>query len=63
MSTGCAVILYLSGCRSRVRASSVTGTPNYRLHLDLWDPTGKQQRPALFGTAMYSVNAIPAVCD
>jgi hypothetical protein len=42
---------------------SVTGTPNYRLHLDLWDPTAKQQRPALFGTAMYLVNAIPAVCD
>jgi len=42
---------------------SITGTPNYRLHLDLWDPTGRQQRPALFGTAMYLVNAIPAVCD
>jgi 4-hydroxy-tetrahydrodipicolinate reductase len=41
----------------------VTGTPCYALHLDLWDPAGRQQRPALFGTGMYLVNAVPAVCD
>jgi 4-hydroxy-tetrahydrodipicolinate reductase len=40
----------------------VEGQPNYRLHLDLADPLGVQTRPALWGTAMYLVNAIPAVC-
>jgi hypothetical protein len=39
----------------------VEGQPNYRLHLDLADPLGVQTRPALWGTAMYLVNAIPAV--
>lgn len=39
-----------------------TGQPNYRLHLDLADPAGVQTRPALWGTAMYLVNAVPAVC-
>jgi 4-hydroxy-tetrahydrodipicolinate reductase len=38
------------------------GAPDYRLHLDLVDPTGVQTRPALWGTAMYLVNAIPPVC-
>ena len=40
----------------------VEGAPCYQLHLDLWDPTGVQGRPALWGTAMYLVNAVPAVC-
>jgi 4-hydroxy-tetrahydrodipicolinate reductase len=39
----------------------VDGQPNYRLHLDLADPAGVQTRPALWGTAMYLVNAIPNV--
>jgi hypothetical protein len=39
----------------------VKGQPDYRLHLDLSDPSGRQARPALFGTAMYMVNAVPAV--
>ena len=39
----------------------IEGQPNYHLHLDLWDPAGKQQRPALWGTAMYMVNAVPQV--
>lgn len=39
----------------------VKGQPDYRLHLDLSDPAGRQARPALFGTAMYMVNAVPAV--
>ncbi len=39
----------------------IDGQPNYRLHLDLWDPAGRQQRPALWGTAMYVVNAVPHV--
>lgn len=41
----------------------VDGAPHYHLHLDLSDPAGRQQRPALFGTAMYLVNAVPHVCD
>jgi hypothetical protein len=40
----------------------VEGQPNYRLHLELSDPAGRQARPALFGTAMYLVNAVPHVC-
>ncbi|MBW3664044.1 MAG: diacylglycerol kinase [Actinobacteria bacterium] len=40
----------------------IDGEPCYRLHLDLWDRGGKQQRPALYGTAMYGVNAVPALC-
>jgi 4-hydroxy-tetrahydrodipicolinate reductase len=40
----------------------IDGEPCYRLHLDLWDRAGKQQRPALYGTAMYGVNAVPALC-
>jgi 4-hydroxy-tetrahydrodipicolinate reductase len=39
----------------------VKGAPDYRLHLDLWDPAGVQSRPALWGTAMYCVNAVPHV--
>jgi 4-hydroxy-tetrahydrodipicolinate reductase len=39
----------------------VKGAPDYRLHLDLSDPAGIQTRPALWGTAMYLVNAIPHV--
>ena len=39
----------------------VQGQPNYRMHLDLADPVGIQTRPALWGTAMYLVNAIPHV--
>ena len=39
----------------------VNGAPDYRLHLDLSDPLGVQTRPALWGTAMYLVNAIPHV--
>jgi 4-hydroxy-tetrahydrodipicolinate reductase len=41
--------------------AEVKGQPNYRLHLDLVDSTGRQTRPALFGTAMYMVNAAPAI--
>jgi len=41
--------------------ADVQGQPDYRLHLDLSDPAGRQARPALFGTAMYMVNAVPAV--
>lgn len=41
----------------------IEGAPNYRCHLALHDPSGRQQRPALWGTAMYLVNAIPHVCD
>jgi 4-hydroxy-tetrahydrodipicolinate reductase len=37
------------------------GQPDYRLHLELKDPAGVQARPALWGTAMYLVNSIPAV--
>ena len=40
----------------------VEGQPRYRLHLELADPAGRQDRPALFGTAMYLVNAVPGVC-
>ena len=39
----------------------IDGQPSYHLHLDLWDPAGRQQRPALWGTAMYMVNAVPPV--
>ncbi|WP_019875895.1 hypothetical protein [Sporichthya polymorpha] len=39
----------------------VEGSPRYHLHLDLEDPDGVQPRPALWGTAMYMVNAVPAV--
>jgi 4-hydroxy-tetrahydrodipicolinate reductase len=40
---------------------AVKGAPDYRLHLELSDPAGVQTRPALWGTAMYLVNAIPQV--
>jgi len=39
----------------------IDGAPNHRLHLSLEDPAGKQDRPALWGTAMYGINAIPAL--
>jgi 4-hydroxy-tetrahydrodipicolinate reductase len=39
----------------------IEGAPRYHLHLDLEDPAGMQTRPALWGTAMYMVNAVPAV--
>jgi 4-hydroxy-tetrahydrodipicolinate reductase len=39
----------------------ITGVPNYRLHLELSDPDGRQTRPALFGTAMYAINVLPAL--
>lgn len=39
----------------------IEGSPRYHLHLDLEDPDGRQPRPALWGTAMYMVNAVPAV--
>ncbi|HEY2832585.1 MAG TPA: hypothetical protein VGJ14_09180 [Sporichthyaceae bacterium] len=39
----------------------IEGSPRYHLHLDLCDPDGVQPRPALWGTAMYMVNAVPAV--
>jgi 4-hydroxy-tetrahydrodipicolinate reductase len=39
----------------------IDGQPDYDLHLSLRDPAGKQDRPALFGTAMYGINAVPAL--
>lgn len=39
----------------------IRGVPDYDLHLSLRDPAGKQARPALFGTAMYGVNMLPAL--
>jgi 4-hydroxy-tetrahydrodipicolinate reductase len=39
----------------------IRGVPDYDLHLSLRDPAGKQDRPALFGTAMYNVNILPAL--
>jgi len=39
----------------------IEGQPDYDLHLSLRDPAGRQQRPALFGTAMYGVNAVPSL--
>ncbi|QLL09788.1 hypothetical protein [Mycobacterium vicinigordonae] len=39
----------------------IRGIPDYDLHLSLRDPAGKQDRPALFGTAMYNVNLLPAL--
>ena len=39
----------------------IEGQPNYELHLSLSDPAGRQDRPALWGTAMYGVNALPAL--
>jgi len=39
----------------------IRGVPQYNLHLTLRDPAGKQDRPALFGTAMYNVNILPAL--
>jgi 4-hydroxy-tetrahydrodipicolinate reductase len=39
----------------------IRGVPEYDLHLSLRDPAGKQDRPALFGTAMYNVNILPAL--
>lgn len=39
----------------------IRGVPEYQLHLSMRDPAGKQDRPALFGTAMYNVNILPAL--
>lgn len=41
----------------------IEGQPDYDLHLSLRDPAGRQDRPALFGTAMYGVNALPALLE
>ncbi len=38
----------------------IRGVPDYDLHLSLRDPC-KQDRPALFGTAMYNINILPAL--
>jgi hypothetical protein len=39
----------------------IRGIPDYELHLSLRDRAGKQDRPALFGTAMYGINTLPAL--
>jgi 2,4-diaminopentanoate dehydrogenase len=41
----------------------IQGVPDYDLHLSLRDSSGKQSRPALFGTAMYGINILPALID
>lgn len=42
---------------------TIAGQPAYHLHLSLSDPAGRQARPALWGTAMYGINAIPALLE